>query len=525
MVDQVIVANVGPQRPTRLALARWAMLAALTTVLAPGCGPSAAQLRREEAAAAKQREDRERVAFLAEFEAAYKAKDWERAAAAFTAQRREMLHRYTFAWGGNQEKLWRAVREAAEQAAARGALATAVVLCEAMAKAQLPDDLSRQVAAVKAEYRGRLDSQLASWNKQLEPARADEAAGRPGTAAMRLAALTGAPAKSLLSQAQAPVCGLIAKAAQPYRVAVSVRPGKGDAALLQALLAAVAQTPHGAAVVLQPEAQGADVAITVDIAGEKLEKTVKTETRQGRYVSGQKPQPNPRIQSLQEDIARFDKEARWHDGKVASIRCTGSGKCSTEYHRNQARSFREKLADAQKKLRSEPATKMAPVYSDVSYEVKIHHTRLVQTLAFAVAFKDGSHETRNNDIDRWVESTEQPAMPQLGLAAKAAVVAPVEELRKELRLSLIKAAGYVVHNNLERRNSAIVKAVTAASGVEKAELICAYLAAVPLASTDSIGFADKELAQLVAVSGGGTALVQASQRCAAEGKRVAVNGG
>lgn len=104
------------QGPLRSALVvRWALLAAM--VAGPGCGPSSAQLRRDEQAAAKKREDQERVAFLAEFEAAYAAKNWEKAAAAFAPQRHELLHRYTFAWGGNQEKLWRAVREAAEQAA------------------------------------------------------------------------------------------------------------------------------------------------------------------------------------------------------------------------------------------------------------------------------------------------------------------------------------------------------------------------------------------------------------------------
>ncbi len=505
------------QGPLRSALVvRWALLAAV--VAGPGCGPSSAQLRRDEQAAAKKREDQERVAFLAEFDAAYAAKNWEKAAAAFTPQRHELLHRYTFAWGGNQEKLWRAVREAAEQAASRGALATSVVLCEGMEKAKLMPDVSREVAAAKAEYRRRFDTQLASWNKQLEPARADEAAGRPATAAMRLASLTGAPGKALLSQAQGPVCGLIAKAAQPHHLSVYVKAGKGDAALMQRVLAGVAAAAHGPAVTLLPQADGADVAITFDLGAEKLEKTSRAETRQGRYVSGQKAQPNPRIQSLQEDIARFEKEARWHEGKVASIRCNGSGKCSTESHRNSARSFREKLADAQKKLRSEPATKMGPVYSDISYDVQIQRTRLVQTVAFEVSFKDGQRESRKNDIDRWVETTDQPAVPQLGLAAKPAVPVQIDELRKELRELLVKAAPYVVHNNLERRNTAIVKAVSAANGAEKAELICTYLAANPLASTDSVAFANKELAALTSVQGGGTAMAQASQRCAAQAK-------
>lgn len=496
-------------------MAAWVLV---SVAAVPGCLGISAKQRREEAAAAEKREEQERVAFLAEFEAAYAAKDWDKAAAAFTPQRHALLHRYIYAWGGNQEKLWRAVREAAEQAANRGALATAVVLCETMEKAKLQDDVSRQVAAVKAEYRRRLDNQLAGWNKQLEPVRADETAGRPGTAAMRLAALTGAPSKGLLSQAQAPICQLMAKAAQPHHQQVHVRAGKGDAALLQRLLAAVEKAPHGAAVSLVAQPEAADVAITVELSEEKLEKTTRSETRQGRFVSGQKPQPNPRFQSLQDDIARFEKEARWHADKAANIRCTGSGKCSADYHRKEAGNYRQKLVDAQKRLRGEPPTKMGPVYTELSYDVQIHRTRLVQTIAFEVKFKDGQRESRKTDLERWVDAVEQPEVPKLGLAAKPAAPAQVDELRKDLRESLIKAAPYVVHNNLERRNAALAKAVSAAQGPEKAELICAYLSAIPWASDDSVSFANKELAALTGVQGGGSAMRQASQRCAAQGK-------
>lgn len=501
-------------RPLSPAWLRWALVAAVAT--GPGCRALLVKQQREEAAAAKQREDQERTVFLAEFEAAYAAKDWDKAAAAFTPARRELLHRYIFAWGGNQEKLWRAVREAAEQAAARGALATAVMLCEGMEKAKLEAEVAREVAAAKADYRRRFDQQLASWNQQLEPARADEAAGRPATAAMRLAALSGAPSKAQLSQAQASVCGLIAKAAQPYHQTVHVRAGKGDPALLQRLVAAVAAAPHGPAVTLAAQPEGADVVIGVDLGAEKVETATRVETRQGRYVSGQKPQPNPRVKSLQDDIERFEKEARWHEGKAASIRCTGTGKCSTDYHRKEAHNFRQKLSDAQRKLRDEPATKMGPVYSDISYDVKIHRTKLIQRIDFDVRFRDGKRETRGEDLDRWVDSVDQPAVPQLGLAAKAAAPASIEELRKGLRDTLIKDAGQVVHVNLERRNNEIVKAVSAASGPARAELICAYLAANPLASSDSVAFANKELATLSGVSGGGTAMAQASQRCAAQ---------
>jgi hypothetical protein len=161
---------------------------------------------------------------------------------------------------------------------------------------------------------------------------------------------------------------------------------------------------------------------------------------------------------------------------------------------------------------------MGPVYSDISYDVQIQRTRLVQTVAFELSFKDGQRESRKDDIDRWVETQDQPAVPQLGLAAKPAVPVQVDELRKELRELLVKAAPYVVHNNLERRNTAIVKAVSAANGAEKAELICTYLAVNPLASTDSVAFANKELAAITSVQGGGTAMAQASQRCAAQAK-------
>jgi hypothetical protein len=160
---------------------------------------------------------------------------------------------------------------------------------------------------------------------------------------------------------------------------------------------------------------------------------------------------------------------------------------------------------------------MAPVYSDVSYDVHIHRWRLVQLVAFAVTWKDGTRETRSNsDVNRWVEAIDQPAVPQLGLTAKTAVPPNLEQLRKELRESLLSSAGYVVHINLERRNNGIAKAVAAASGVDKAELICSYLAAIPLAGTESIDFANKELQALVGVSGGGSAMAQASQRCAAQ---------
>ncbi len=492
----------------------WAVLVAAAAAAGPGCIFTSGRRTGADREAERQAEDVIRKAFLAEFEAAMAAKDYEKAAAAFTPQREAKLHRYTFAWGGNQEKLWRAIEDAAKQAESRGALATAVVLCEAMGKMKLPNELRRSVDAATAEYRAKLDAQLAGWNKQLEPARADEQAGRLATAAMRYSALTAAPSKSLLAQTQAPVCGIIAKVALQHRVSVHVKAGKGDAALLEKLLQAVATAAHGPAVQLVPAAEGADVAITVELPPEKLEQTSRVETRQGRYVSGQKPQPNPQIASLQEDIERFEKEARWHEGKVASIRCNGSGKCTTESHRNSARSFREKLAAAQKKLRSEPATKLAPVYSDVSYDVTIRKTRLVQPLVYQVLLSDGKRETRSNEADRWLETLDQPDVHQLGLAAKAAVPPSREELRKGVHEAILNGAGYVVHHNLERRNAALVAKVTAATGADKAEQICTYLAVNPLAAADSVSFANKELLALTSVSSGGTALAAATQRCA-----------
>ena len=497
----------------------WALAVVVVATVGPGCLGGPQRRSNAELEAERQAEETMRKAFLAEFDVAMAAKDYEKAAAAFTPERHAKLHRYTFAWGGNQDKLWSAIQHAAEQAEQRGALATSLVLCRLMEKMQLSESLRRSVDSALAEYKRKLDAQLTRWNQQLEPAQADEQAGRTATAAMRYAALTSAPSKALLAQAQATVCDLVAKAALPYRTSVHLAAGKGDAALLQRILAAAAAAHHGSAVVLTPQAAEADLTITVSLPPEKVEQTSRVETRSGRYVSGQKAQPNPQVQSLQEDNERFEKEARWHEGKVASIRCTGSGKCSTESHRNSARSFRQKLADAQKKLRSEPATKMGPVYSDLSYDVKIQRTRLVQPVAYAVTLRDGQKEARGDEVDRFAESVDQPAVPQLGLAAKPAVVVKLEQLRSELHDNLVKSSGHVVYANLERRNAGIVAKVKAASGAEKAEVICTYLAVNPMATADSIAFANTELSTLVKVQGGGTALAAAAQRCAAGGQK------
>ena len=498
-----------------MALPLWVMLAATAAPTMVGCGAAEAQRAKE---AAAKRDDAERAAFVAELEAALTAKDIEKAAAAFTPARQALFKAKPRVWRDGQQRLWSAVRDQLDAADKRGALATCVVLCETMEKALLEPELGRDVAEAKTKYKTRLDNQLASWEKQLEPARADEAAGRPATAAMRYAALTSAPSKSMLATAQQQVCGLIAKAAAPHKLSVHMQAGKGDPALMQAVLAAVAKAPHGSAVTLLDKPEGADVVVTLTLGAERVEKTKRAEPRSGRYVSGQKQQPNPALESLQKDVAYNDKEARWHLGKVQSIRCSGGqSNCKLkDSHRNSARSFQEKADRARDKLRREPATKMGPVYTDVTYEVTIHKTMVVLPVSFVAVWKDGKRENRTSDMSRWHEAIEQPAVAKLNLAAKPAEVADVAKLSSQIKETILQQAGLAVHHNLDRRAIEMLKGIQTSTGTDRAERICAYFAVMPMANQDSVTYANGELAKLLSVYNGATALATATKRCAAE---------
>lgn len=281
------------------------------------------------------------------------------------------------------------MRSTARDAAGKRAFDEAVKLAEVMdaIPAQVPKDLRSDIDREKSgwiENRTRLET---AWTKEIEPAKADEAAGRKALAAARLATLYGPPSAAAQQEVDAKVCELALAVAAPFRSKVYVEKGKtagsaGQAELADALQRGARNAVYGPAVEMVADAASADLAIRFDLEAETFEHTSAPEQRTGRYVTGTRVVPNSKIASLQKDIAYWTKETQWKEKAAASIRRTGSGPCKSRIaHLNDAKKYRERVADMEQKLAREPATVKEPVYTEVGYEVTIHKWTLTQPIA------------------------------------------------------------------------------------------------------------------------------------------------
>lgn len=459
-------------------------------------------------------------AYFAEFKTAFDARRWATAAAVFTLEREKQLIRYG-AWHGNMRKLWYALRSEAQSAAGRRAYDEAVKLTEVMdaVPAALPKGLREEIDRDKSnwvEQRARVE---ASWNQALEPARADEQAGRKALAAARYAAMAGPPTAAAQQAVDAKICELALAVAAPYRSRVYVEKGKvaggpGQAELADALERGARTAIYGPAVEIVTDAAAADIAIRFDLGAETFEHTTARETRTGRYVSGTKVVPNPKIPELQKDIAHWQKETKWKENAAASIRCSGSGPCKSRIaHLNDAKKYRERVAGLQQKLAREPATTKQPVYTEVSYDVTIHTWKLAQPIALTIRTKDGKTTRSTMVPDRSTSLLEQDAHAQLGLPAVKPTPQTADPLRAPMHKAMASSAEYLVHNNLGPRNDAIVAKVKATEGLERADWIATYLVVNPKANADNRSFADKEIYAITKVLMAGSKLADKGAAC------------
>ena len=120
-------------------------------------------------------------AFLADFNAAFEAGKWSEAAATFTLEREKALVRYG-GWSNNLQKLWHRLSRLAESAGDSRDYDSAIRLCATMdaVPATLPKGMRTEIDREKARWTQSLEQQMSFWNKQVEPAKADEDAGAQG---------------------------------------------------------------------------------------------------------------------------------------------------------------------------------------------------------------------------------------------------------------------------------------------------------------------------------------------------------
>jgi hypothetical protein len=457
-------------------------------------------------------------AFLAEYKAAADAGDWPRAAALFTPEREQQLRRYG-GWKNKMQDLWHKLERQASSAADERDYDTAVGLAEVMdtIKVKLPDRLRAEVDRAKADWASKRDEREQQWKRQLDPADADAAAGRRACAAARYASVVGAPSKRAQAEVDAKVCGLAKEVAAPWKVKVHVRRdkiagGPGQQELLAAMEQHLTTTDYGPAVEQVADAAAAEVVITFGLGAERFEHTTSSESRSGRYVSGTKMVPNPKIADLRKEIARLDKEIKWKVDTASRIRCSGDCKSRTA-HLNDAKRYRERRAGKAKDLSRQPAMVKQPVYTELSYAVKVHKWLLIQPVLSAVQIKGGKAKPSTFDVNRFVTGVEHAAVPKLGLGAAVPKAPEPASLRPPLHAEIAKTAAYLVHNNLGARNDKIVAKVKATTGLDRAEWIATYVVLNPKANADSVRFANDELRKLLGVAGAGSNLAKTIAAC------------
>ncbi|MDX2090030.1 MAG: hypothetical protein SFX73_19390 [Kofleriaceae bacterium] len=457
-------------------------------------------------------------AFVAEVKAATRAHDYKRAAAAFSKEREARIGKYG-GWNIAIVDLWKALGRDAESLLGQNKIVDAAELYDLMAS--IPLDrvqwVATQVREARAPVRARAAIILRDWNAQTHAAEADEKAGRLASAAVRWAAVQRPPSETLGNEAAAKVCMLVDKIARANVQKVHVSTRSGDQTLLGNMLASLRKAPYGGSIELVDSPGAADVHIAFGVGPERIEKTVETVSRTGRYVASTEMRPNPEIPRLREKLESLDKDIASKQRDIERTRCDGECK-SVNAKRDQLERLRERRASTEKELARAPQMKRVNVEADHTYAVNVHTWTLYVPL-IADSTPRGSAATSNTRLlSNKLSSEERAAVPVLKLPPTSATAPSEDKLRNPLHADMVNNAAHVVYNNMTARNAKLVAAFEAARGADRAERYATWLVLNPWAAPEELQRGNGELAKGLTVNDGASRLAQATQACWRKGR-------
>ncbi|MFZ5442302.1 MAG: hypothetical protein ACOZQL_20000 [Myxococcota bacterium] len=153
-----------------------------------------------------------------------------------------------------------------------------------------------------------------------------------------------------------------------------------------------------------------------------------------RYVSGSTMVPNPALEELRKDIARFDKEADWNQ-KGAEAACRGQkGPCKLrEMRLNEAQSYREKSRRAREKLAHEKPTVRKDVTAVYPYDATKQVWTVGAPISLVMSAPARQPTTRSGTAKVQRAATSWAGNEKVGLASREDPQPTPQELDEALR--------------------------------------------------------------------------------------------